>query len=845
METDGLKIGDLTGYELIGEGGCGAVFRVKDEAGNSWALKIFDDTSVNRELLEKTTLYLRAGDWPEGVLPVISSDLRGGPAYRLMPLMEDAGEADKPRPRSLQHRLDDHPVLDSWKLVKALARALAAMHSRGVSHGNLKPGNVFLDACGAPLLTDWALGNMPGVRRSEFTDAVLYQSPEQLRDFEGYIEPAGQRWDVFAFGVLAFRILTGRFPRCHETFSQVAPPLGQTRREGLRADLPRIAMNLEAQPEVRWPGENRGELENGMRAWIIRCLELDPLKRPANMMEVVAGLDSVESDLEARREREDLLDQRRHAERKSRSARFGIGVAAVLALGFAGLWSTEMTRHAEAITNHRQESSALMQDIQKVQTARSLAEGKAAIADETLAAERREWLANLAASRQAGDRLFSWAMEKERRKLPPLDGREQRLKQLERDLTAFLSKTAEIPDLVEERARARLQLAEISLSSGELVPAVERFSAALPMWESLPMTAELKFRIATDSLLLALLRQSNGDPETTTAFASTRKAFAAVPRAEVDTDSLDRMLAALDFHESRLLAARGDDTKALEQLMRATQSLNRISAQRPDSAILRSELAACHLSSANVLDDMGNPGDATEVRKLASAELQKLVEKRPDDVAPRLELAGCYGAMADAAALSGDNAAAEYLSDKATKLLDDLLAKQPDNVDAITRKAAQLGLRAGIMRDRGLAADAIKNYDAGIRMLEALRATSPRDAMAAYQLALLWWQKGRMTGASGGREEEIALLGRARDLLRALEVDKPVSGPPPGQLQRSSAYLEGDLGHALQLASRKADAARAFASAVTIWEALVKSRPESEEFQEGLAWSRRRLADIK
>jgi hypothetical protein len=64
-------------------------------------------------------------------------------------------------------------------------------------------------------------------------------------------------------------------------------------------------------------------------------------------------------------------------------------------------------------------------------------------------------------------------------------------------------------------------------------------------------------------------------------------------------------------------------------------------------------------------------------------------------------------------------------------------------------------------------------------------------------------------------------------------------------LRRSAAYLAGDLGHALQLASRKADAARAFAHAVTIWEALVKSRPESEEFQEGLAWSRRRLTDVK
>lgn len=845
METEGVQIGDLTDHELIGEGGCGVVFRVWDGAGNALALKIFDDATVNRELLEKTTRRLRAGDWPDGVLPVIAADLRGAPAFRLMPLIEEAAGDHARKPRSLQHRLDGHPGIDSWKFLRALARALAAMHSRGVTHGNLKPGNVFLDETGAPLLADWALGNMPGLRRQEFTDALIYQPPEQLRGADAYLEPAGQRWDVFAFGVLAFRLLTGKFPRCHETFSQVAPPVGETRREGLRADLPRIAANLEAQPEVRWPEGKTGELENGMRECISRCLELDPLKRPANMMEVAAGLDVVERDLVARREREELLNQRRHAEQKLRSTRFGIGVAAACALGLAGLWQMEKTRLSDEHARHQHESVALMGDIQSAQSAKSMAENKVAEMDETLAAERKAWLASLEASRKEGDRLFTWAMEKDRRKLPPLDGRAFRLKQLESAIADFLSKTGEVPDLIVERARAQLQLAEISISAGDAEAAKSRFETALKIWESLPMPADLKFRLAVDSLQLALLLQANADPETMEAFASARKAIDAVPRDQVEAPDMDRMLATLDFHEAKLLAARGDETKALEQVMRATQTLNRISALRPDSAILRSELAACRLSSAAILDDMGNPGDATDVRKLASEELRKLVDKNPDDPAPRLELAGCYGAMAEASSLAGSDAETEALSANAIKLLDEVLARLPENPDAVSRKAALLGLRAGMLRDRGLASEAMKNYDEGIRMLEAARAFVPGDASVSYQLALLWWQKGRMAGASGGREEEIALLGRARDLLGSLDASRPVSGPSPAQLKRSGAYLAGDLGHALQLANRKGDAARAFASAVSLWEALVKSRPESEEYQEGLAWSRRRMADLK
>ena len=117
--------------------------------------------------------------------------------------------------------------------------------------------------------------------------------------------------------------------------------------------------------------------------------------------------------------------------------------------------------------------------------------------------------------------------------------------------------------------------------------------------------------------------------------------------------------------------------------------------------------------------------------------------------------------------------------------------------------------------------------------------------MVSYRLALLWWQKGRMLGMAGNRDEEIALIGKARDLLGRLEAAHPASGPRPEQLQRSGAYLLGDLGHALQLANRKDDAVRAFSEAVSLWEGLLASRPQSEEYSEGLTWCRQRLEDLK
>ena len=98
---------------------------------------------------------------------------------------------------------------------------------------------------------------------------------------------------------------------------------------------------------------------------------------------------------------------------------------------------------------------------------------------------------------------------------------------------------------------------------------------------------------------------------------------------------------------------------------------------------------------------------------------------------------------------------------------------------------------------------------------------------------------------SGKRDEEIALIEKARDLLTSLEAAALSPGPRPEQLQRSGAYLLGDLGHALQLANRKKDAVRIFADAVSLWESLHASRPGSEEYSEGLAWCRQRLEDVQ
>lgn len=830
---------------LIGPGGCGSVCTAEDSVGTLVAVKYFEGMAIRRSLLSSMLGRLMQDGWPQGVVPILSSELEGRPAMMVMPLLADTDADGTLLPRSLQHRLDRFPEEDPWELLMQVGRALAAMHEKRVAHGNLKPGNIFFDQSGKVLLSDWALGNMPGVSHLEFTDALLYQPPEQLRDPGGYLEEAGYRWDVFAFGVLAFRLMTGQYPRCNDTFIKVAPPQGETRREGIHADLPKIAKNLEINPGFAWPAPPANKEEEGRREWIDRCLQLDPGMRPSSMAEVLAGFEAGKHRLAAELERDSLLDRIRGAEKKASRWCVAACLAGGACLVLGALWQLAANQRDAGMKSRVEEMAALKSTADTAVAARAAADEAAGEAKRDLDYEHRIGIARLEASRLIGDRLFSWAMEKGHRKLPSLDGRLERLKSLEKYFEDFLGRIGRIPELADERARIQLQLAEISLAAGDSEKAMSRLSKVPEAWKDVPADEEFRFRMATNRLLLALLLKSNNDPRMGDAFTAARKALGEVRKEEVDAERLQQLLAILDFHEANLLSARGDMAKALSQLMSATQSLNRLAAERPDSVVLRSELARCYLSSATILEGMGNLGDARETQMLAAREISKMLKDNPKDPGLRLDLAGCFGLMAEAALFSGDTTEAEARSTEAIRILQELLREQPDHVEAGCRLASQIGLKAGLLRDKGETDAALKSFDEALRMLEGLYASYPDNPLAGYRLALLWWQKGKMLGMTGKRAEEVELIRRAHGMMTRLEADKNPGGPPMEKIQRSSGYLLGDLGHALQLAGRKEEAVGAFAESVSFWERLLEARPKSEEYQESLAWCRQRIKELE
>ena len=268
-----LIAGRYRPVRLIGKGGMGAVYEVEHlHTGQHLALKVLSSqpgASVERFKREARAASLVHSDHIVRVTDAdVAPELNGAP-FLVMELLDGA---------DLERATGNVPAApaDVVDWLRQVARALGRAHDAGLVHRDLKPENLFLTRRddGTPLvkILDFGIAKMTvevaGLTASDaFLGTPGYMAPEQT-DSRG--PPITPRADLYALGLIAFKLLTG-----HAYW--------------VTGSLAQLLAQILAEPMP--PASERGAtLGPAFDAWFARACDRNPEKRFASAEEQIEAL---------------------------------------------------------------------------------------------------------------------------------------------------------------------------------------------------------------------------------------------------------------------------------------------------------------------------------------------------------------------------------------------------------------------------------------------------------------------------------------------------------------------------------------------------------------------------
>jgi serine/threonine-protein kinase len=107
------------------------------------------------------------------------------------------------------------PGEEVWPWLLPLARALAALHSHGYVHGDLKPGNILLRHLAEPVLSDFGLARREGEEQAG--GSAAYLSPERIAGAATNFAD-----DIYGFGRVLEEALTAHGATSAKWIQQVS-----------------------------------------------------------------------------------------------------------------------------------------------------------------------------------------------------------------------------------------------------------------------------------------------------------------------------------------------------------------------------------------------------------------------------------------------------------------------------------------------------------------------------------------------------------------------------------------------------------------------------------------------
>ena len=232
--SPGTQLGSYEIVSLLGAGGMGEVYRARDpRLKREVALKVLPDVAAvdadRRERFTREALAVAALNHPH-IVTIHSVEDAGTAVFLTMELVEGRSLAEAMPATGL-------PIERVLTIGIAVADATSAAHQKGITHRDLKPGNIMLGegeqagrikvldfglakvvdaqrgAAGASMLpTEAPAHTAPITAEGRILGTVAYMSPEQAegRTIDG-------RSDLFSLGVVLYEMATGQRPFAGDT----------------------------------------------------------------------------------------------------------------------------------------------------------------------------------------------------------------------------------------------------------------------------------------------------------------------------------------------------------------------------------------------------------------------------------------------------------------------------------------------------------------------------------------------------------------------------------------------------------------------------------------------------
>ena len=232
--------------DKLGVGGQGAVYKATDlKLGRQVVIKVIPPElsakETNLRRFEREARLASSLDHPN-ICTIYDLDVVDGQHFIAMQFVEG---------KNVRQLVAGRPLELKTTLLIGLqvAEALAAAHSRGIIHRDIKSGNVMVTSAGQVKVLDFGLAKLldeteaatTGIHRTELTEVgvpygtATYAAPEQARG-----DRVDKRADIFSLGVLLYEMLTGTWPFRGKTTIDV--------RHAVLHDAPRPISELRSSP---------------------------------------------------------------------------------------------------------------------------------------------------------------------------------------------------------------------------------------------------------------------------------------------------------------------------------------------------------------------------------------------------------------------------------------------------------------------------------------------------------------------------------------------------------------------------------------------------------------------